>query len=91
MGAYYWYVEIPQLGYMGHGLKYIAFYVKKTYNTSHSLSQLPTGSREAARGACIYETGVLLNHILSLLTRLYLKLGMVGQLHSIQDNEYTYL
>ena len=27
-GTYYWYVKIPQRGYMERGLKYIAFYVK---------------------------------------------------------------
>ena len=29
MGAYYWYIKIPQWRYMDHGLKDIAFYVKK--------------------------------------------------------------
>ena len=29
MGAYCWYVKIPQYGYMEHGLKDIAFYVQK--------------------------------------------------------------
>ena len=29
MGAYYWYVKIPQSGYMEHELKDIAFFVKK--------------------------------------------------------------
>ena len=29
MGAYYWYVKIPQWWYMDHGLKDIAFYVQK--------------------------------------------------------------
>ena len=29
LGVYYWCVKIPKWGYMEHGLKYIAFYVKK--------------------------------------------------------------
>ena len=29
MGAYYWYVKIPQCGYMEHGFKDIAYYVHK--------------------------------------------------------------
>ena len=29
IGAYYWYVKIPQCGYVEHGLKDIAFYVQK--------------------------------------------------------------
>ena len=29
MGAYYWYVKIPQWRYMNHELKYIVFYVQK--------------------------------------------------------------
>ena len=33
MGRYYWYVKIPQFGYMGHRLKDIAFYVQK--RTAH--------------------------------------------------------
>ena len=31
----------------------------KTYNTSNSLSQPPTGSWQVARGACICETGLV--------------------------------
>ena len=31
--AYYWYVKIPQCGYMEHGLKDIAFYVQKHIRT----------------------------------------------------------
>ena len=54
MGAYYWYLKIPQCGLMEHEWKDVAFYVQK-----HSLSQLPTGLRQAARGARICETGQL--------------------------------
>ena len=28
-GLYYWYVKIPQCGYVQHGLQYITFYVQK--------------------------------------------------------------
>ena len=54
IGAYYWYVKIPQLGYVGHELKCIASYVKKHSNSS-SLLQLPPGSRLATSGARICE------------------------------------
>ena len=37
MGAYYWYVKIPQSGYMEHELKDIAFFDKKHISTSSSL------------------------------------------------------
>ena len=44
---------------MEHGLKDIAFYVKKTYNTLYSCHNFPAGSRQAARGARICETNLL--------------------------------
>ena len=44
---------------MEHGLKYTAFYVKKTYNTLHSCHNFPAGSSQAARGARICETSLL--------------------------------
>ena len=59
MGAYYWYVKIPQCGYMEYGLKYIAFYVQKhIYNTLHSCHNFPAGSHQTTRGARIYETSL---------------------------------
>ena len=54
-GAYYWYIKIPQWGYVGHGLKCIAFYVKK-YCKSSNLLQLPAGSRLVTSGARICES-----------------------------------
>ena len=33
---------------MEHGLKDIAFYFQKTYNTLHSCHNFPAGSRQAA-------------------------------------------
>ena len=44
---------------MEHGLKYIAFYVTKTYNTLHSCHNFPAGSRQAAVGARICEMSLL--------------------------------
>ena len=44
---------------MEHGLKDIAFYVKKAYNTLHSCHNFPAGLRQAARGARICETSLL--------------------------------
>ena len=44
---------------MGCGLKYIAFYVKKTYNTLHNCHNFPVDSRQATRGARICETSLL--------------------------------
>ena len=44
---------------MEYGLKDIAFYVQKAYNTLHSCHNFPTGSRQAARGARICETSLL--------------------------------
>ena len=44
---------------MEHGLKVIAFYVQKAYNTLHSCHNFPAGSRQAARGASICETSLL--------------------------------
>ena len=53
LGVYYWYVKIPQCGYMEHGLEYIMFYVKKTYGTFGGVFWSPAGLRQAARSACI--------------------------------------
>ena len=50
---------------MKHALKYIAFYVKKTYNTLQSCHNFPAGSRQAARGARICETSLLRYRLLS--------------------------
>ena len=58
MGAYYWYVKIPQCGYMEHRLRYLVL-CSKTHGTLHSLLWLPTGSWWAARGARICETCLL--------------------------------
>ena len=44
---------------MKHGLKDIAFYVTKTYNTLHSCHNFPAGSRQAAMGARICEMSIL--------------------------------
>ena len=44
---------------MEHWLKDIAFYVQWTYNTLHSCHNFPAGSRQAARGARIFETSLL--------------------------------
>ena len=44
---------------MEHGLKVIAFYVQKAYNTLHSCHNFPAGSRQADRGARICETSLL--------------------------------
>ena len=43
---------------MEHGLKDIAFYVQKAYNTLPSCHNFPAGSRQAARGAHICETSL---------------------------------
>ena len=48
---------------MEHGLKDIAFYVKK-YNTLHSCHNFPAGSRQAARGARMCETSLLSDWII---------------------------
>ena len=45
---------------MEYGLKDIAFYVQYAYNTLHSCHNFPAGSRQAARGARICETSLLL-------------------------------
>ena len=47
---------------MEHGSKDIAFYVQQTYNTLHSCHNFPAGSRQAARGARVCETSLLLIH-----------------------------
>ena len=49
-------------GTMEHRLKYIVFYVKKTHSTLHSCHNFPAGSRQAARGAHICETSLLITH-----------------------------
>ena len=48
---------------MEHGLKVIAFYVQKAYNTLHSCHNFPAGSRQAVRGARICETSLLQVHL----------------------------
>ena len=53
-------VKITQCGYMEHGLKGIPFYVQYTYDTLKSCHNFPAGSRQAARGARICETSLLL-------------------------------
>ena len=62
--VYYWYVKIPQCGYMEYGLKDVAFYVQKhiapweiCYNTTP-----PPSSQHGARGTCICETHLLITH-----------------------------
>ena len=37
LGVYYWYIKIPQCGYMEHGLTDVKCYVKKTDSTSDIL------------------------------------------------------
>ena len=43
---------------MAPGLKDIAFYAQKHIAPRVVLSEISAGSREADRGACIYETGL---------------------------------
>ena len=52
LGVYYWYVKMPQCGYMEHRLKDVVMF--KTYSTSSNLLY-PDGSRHGARGARICE------------------------------------
>ena len=40
-GICYWYVEVPQFGYMEHGLEYITFYVQKQMAPLAVCSGLP--------------------------------------------------
>ena len=51
---------------MEYGLKVIAFYVQKAYNTLHSCHNFPAGSRQAARGARICETNFQPNQVCQL-------------------------
>ena len=48
---------------MEHGLKDIAFYVQKAYNTLHILHNFPAGSRQPARGTRICETSLLFYNV----------------------------
>ena len=58
-----WCVKMSRWGCVEHGLAYITFYVKKHIAHLVALFWLPAGSRQAARGALIFETPLLLIHV----------------------------
>ena len=59
LGAFYWYVKMPQCGCVEHGLEYIKFYVQKHIVPLVALLWFPAGSRWAARGPLICKSPLL--------------------------------
>ena len=54
---------------MEHGLKVIALYVQKAYNTLHSCHNFPAGSGQAARGALICQKRVYFGNYAQMVTK----------------------
>ena len=75
LGVCYWYVKIPQCGYMEHGLEYILW--SKAYGTFGGLFWIPTGLRQAARNVGICETHLFLMYALAS-TMVYLNQCWLG-------------
>ena len=58
MGAYYWYVKIPQCRYLEHGLKDVAFNVQKHITLAQSCHNFPLVSDKPPRDTRICETSL---------------------------------
>ena len=59
VGAYYWYVKIPQCRYMENGLKDIAFYAQKHITPNRVCHNFPLVHNRPPRDALICETSLL--------------------------------
>ena len=64
LGVYYWYVKKSRCGGVAYGSEYITFYVQRHIAHLAACSKPRAGSRQAARGSCIYESRLLDNYIM---------------------------